>query len=84
MQRSVTVQTRGRVTLPLAIRQALNATPGDEVVFVETVPGRFEVRAEARTAALLNRPRASRLEVPIRRRPPQMELPLPGIKQASR
>ena len=83
MQRSATVQTRGRVTLPLGIRQVLNVAPGDDVVFVQTAPGCFEVRAEARRAALLNRPRVSRLEVPVRRRAPQMELPLPGTEQPS-
>ena len=57
MQHNTTVQTRGRVTLPLSIRQVLNVAPGDEVVFVQTAPGRFEVRAEARRAVLLNRAR---------------------------
>ena len=76
MHRSATVQTRGRVTLPLGIREALHIGPGDEVVFVHTSTGGFEVKAEARRAALLHRPRVSRLEVPIRRRPPQMELQL--------
>jgi AbrB family looped-hinge helix DNA binding protein len=55
MHRVATVQTRGRVTLPARIRQALQIAPGDNVVFVETAAGRFEVKAEARTAALLNR-----------------------------
>ncbi len=64
MHRTATLQTRGRVTLPINIRQALNVAPGDDVVFVETVPGRFEVKAEARTAALLNRPRTRRPEAP--------------------
>ena len=62
MQRTVTVQTRGRVTLPVGIRQALQLAPGDDIVFVETAPGRFELKAEPRRAALLNRPHASRLE----------------------
>ena len=83
MQRSATVQTRGRVTIPLSIRQVLNVAPGDDIVFVQTAPGCFEVRTEARRAALLNRPRVSRLEVPIRRRAPQSELPLPGVEQAT-
>lgn len=84
MQRSATVQTRGRVTLPLGLRQVLNVAPGDDVVFNQTAPGCFEVRAEARKAALLNRPRVSRLEVPVRRQAPKMELPSPGARQASR
>lgn len=53
MRRSSTVQTRGRLTLPLGVRQALHVAPGDDVVFVQTAPGRFEVKAEARRAALL-------------------------------
>lgn len=60
MHRSSTVQTRGRVTLPREVRRALHVAPGDDVVFVQTAPGCFEVRAEGRKAALLNRPRASR------------------------
>ena len=84
MHRSATVQTCGRVTLPLGIREALHIGPGDEVVFVQTSTGGFEVKAEARRAALLNRPRVSRLEVPIRRRPPQMELQLPGVLRPAR
>jgi len=84
MQRSATVQTRGRVTLPLDIRQVLHVSPGDEVVFVQTAPGCCEVRAQARRAALLDHPRVSRLEAPVRQRAPQMILPLPGTAQACR
>ena len=73
MQRSAIVQTRGRVTLPLGIRQVLNVAPGDDVVFVQTAPGRFEVRAEPRRATLLSRPRVRRLEVPVRRRAPKLD-----------
>ncbi len=65
MHRTATLQTRGRVTLPRKVRQALHVAPGDEVTFFETAPGRFEVRAEARTAALLNRPRPVKREVAI-------------------
>ena len=54
MHRSSTVQTRGRVTLPNSVRQALHVAPGDDVVFVETGPGRFEVRARAQRVALLH------------------------------
>ncbi len=75
MQRSATVQTRGRVTLPAGIRQALQLAPGDDVVFVETSPGRFELKAEARRAALLSRPPAGRLEAAPSRRVPQLSVP---------
>ena len=77
MQRSATVQTRGRVTLPAGIRQALQLAPGDDVVFVETAPGRFELKAEARRAVLLNRSHASRLKGARSRGVPQLELSLP-------
>jgi AbrB family looped-hinge helix DNA binding protein len=83
MPRIATVQTRGRVTLPALVRQTLGIAPGDNVVFVQTAAGRFEVKAEARTAALLNRQPTARLEVPVRRRAPQMPLPLPGSEHTS-
>jgi AbrB family looped-hinge helix DNA binding protein len=82
MHRIATIRTRGRVTLPARIRQALQIAPGDNVVFVETAAGRFEVKAEARTAALLNRRPTTRRDVPVRRRVPQMQLPLPGSEPA--
>ena len=75
MQRSATVQTRGRVTLPAGVRQALQLVPGDEVVFVETAPGRFEVKAEARKAALLSRPPEDRPQATRSTRIRQLELP---------
>jgi AbrB family looped-hinge helix DNA binding protein len=81
MKRSATVQTRGRVTLPAGIRQALQLAPGDDVVFVETAPGRFELKAQGRRAALLNRPHASRLEVAVPRRGRQLELSLPASQR---
>jgi AbrB family looped-hinge helix DNA binding protein len=81
MQRSATVQTRGRVTLPAGIRQALQFAPGDDVVFLETSPGRFEVKAEGRKAALVSRSPAGRLEAAPSRRVPQLELSVPGSEQ---
>jgi AbrB family looped-hinge helix DNA binding protein len=83
MHCTATVQTRGRVTLPARIRQALQIAPGDNVVFVETAAGRFELKAEARTAALLNRRSATRLDVPVRRRASHLQLPLPGSEHTS-
>jgi AbrB family looped-hinge helix DNA binding protein len=83
MHRIATVQTRGRVTLPARIRQALQIAPGGNVVFVETAAGRFEVKAEARTAALLNRRPTTRLEVPVGRRAPQLQLPLSAGEHTS-
>lgn len=73
----VTVQTRGRVTLPARMRKALRIASGDNVIFVETAAGRFEVKAEARSAALLSHRRTARLVVPIRSPAPQRQLQLP-------
>jgi AbrB family looped-hinge helix DNA binding protein len=70
------VQSRGRITIPADVRRALQVAPGDEVVFVETAPGRFEIRANGRQAALLSNRRSSRLAVSVGRRTPQLELPL--------
>lgn len=67
------MQTRGRLTVPAEVRRALQLAVGDEVVFVETAPGRFEVKAEQRGAALLKRRRIARLEVPVKR---QLDLPI--------
>jgi len=82
MQRTTTVQTRGRVTLPAGVRQALQLAPGDDVVFVETAPGRFELQAEARRAALLSRSPAGRLESARSRRVRQLELSLPASQRS--
>ncbi|NRF72245.1 AbrB/MazE/SpoVT family DNA-binding domain-containing protein [Aquincola sp. S2] len=70
------VQSRGRVTIPAGVRQALQLESGDDVVFIETAPGRFEIKAEVRNAALLRRQRSSRLEVPVPASTTQMKLPI--------
>lgn len=79
MQRNPTVrlQSRGRLTLPVEVRSALNAQPGDEVSFVETAPGRIEVRAKTQSALLSNGSRKpNRMTVPTGRRGRQLELGL--------
>lgn len=73
---SAKVQTRGRVTLPVEVRHALKVERGDQVSFTETKPGRFEVRAEGRSGALLGRRPVSRLDVGVPRTKRQMELPI--------
>jgi len=80
MQRNSTVQTRGRVTIPLSVRKSLRVSSGDDVVFVQTAPGRFELKAEARKAALLNRTGVGRTEAPVCRGPAQTGL----LEQAGR
>ena len=73
---SAKIQTRGRLTLPAEVRQALKVEPGDQVSFIETKPGRFEVRAEGKAGALLERRPVSRLDVRVPRTKRQMELPI--------
>ena len=82
MQRIATVQTRGRVTLPVGIRDALQIAPGDDIVFVETAPGRFELKSETRRAALLSRSPASRVQGARSGRVRQMELTMSAAEKA--
>jgi AbrB family looped-hinge helix DNA binding protein len=73
---SAKIQSRGRLTLPANVRQALKVEPGDQVTFTETKPGRFEVKAESRSGALLERRPVSWLDVGVPRTKCQMELPI--------
>jgi AbrB family looped-hinge helix DNA binding protein len=74
---NVKVQSRGPVTLPAQLRLALDLEPGDEVTFVETAPGRFEVQTQPKAALLRSGRPASRLTVQVRGRDErQQDLPL--------
>ena len=42
---SATVTSKGQITIPADVREALIVVPGDRVEFVEVNPGRFEVVA---------------------------------------
>ena len=42
---TATVTSKGQITIPANVRQALQVEPGDRVEFVEVEPGRFEVVA---------------------------------------
>ncbi len=46
---TATVTSKGQVTIPIDVRQALNVEAGDRVEFVEVEPGRFEVIAATRS-----------------------------------
>ena len=47
---SATVTSKGQITIPANVRQALQVESGDRVEFVEVDPGRFEVIAATRSA----------------------------------
>lgn len=42
---TATVTTKGQITIPVNVRNALQVEAGDRVEFVEVEPGRFEVVA---------------------------------------
>jgi len=46
---TATVSSKGQITIPAAVRQALQVDSGDRVEFVEVEPGRFEVIAATRS-----------------------------------
>ena len=46
---TATVTSKGQITIPANVRQALNVAAGDRVEFVETEPGRFEFFAATRS-----------------------------------
>ena len=46
---SATVTSKGQITIPVRIREALHVSAGDRVEFVELEPGRFEFIAATRS-----------------------------------
>ena len=50
---TATVTSKGQITIPANVRQALQVEPGDRVEFVEVDPGRFEVVAATRSVTEL-------------------------------
>lgn len=48
-----TLTSKGRITVPSAVRKSLHLEPGDRVEFVEIEPGRFELIAATRPASAL-------------------------------
>ncbi len=50
---TATVTSKGQITIPSAVRQALQVKTGDRVEFVEVAPGRFEVVAATRSVTAL-------------------------------
>lgn len=48
---TATVTTKGQITIPVAVRDALGVVPGDRVQFVEIEPGRYEFIAATHSVA---------------------------------
>lgn len=42
---TATLTSKGQVTIPVAVREALNVGTGDRIEFIEVEPGRFEIVA---------------------------------------
>ncbi|MBX3690243.1 AbrB/MazE/SpoVT family DNA-binding domain-containing protein [Dokdonella sp.] len=42
---TATLTSKGQITIPVAIREALKVSTGDRVEFVEVAPGRYEFMA---------------------------------------
>ncbi len=48
-----TLTSKGQITIPVAVREALGVETGDRVEFVEVAPGRFEFIAATRSVTAL-------------------------------
>jgi AbrB family looped-hinge helix DNA binding protein len=52
---TATLTTKGQITIPVAVREALGVGAGDRVEFVEVASGRYEVIAATRSITALKR-----------------------------
>jgi AbrB family looped-hinge helix DNA binding protein len=50
---TATISSKGQITVPVAVRQALHVDTGDRVEFVEVGPGRYEFVAATRSVTEL-------------------------------
>lgn len=50
---TATLTSKGQITIPVQVRQALNVDTGDRVEFVEIEPGRYEFVAATGTVKQL-------------------------------
>lgn len=48
-----TITSKGQITIPVAVREAMRVHTGDRVEFVEIEPGRYEFVAAARPVTVL-------------------------------
>lgn len=50
---TATLTSKGQITVPVAVREALGVDTGDRVEFVEIAPGRYEFIAATRSVTAL-------------------------------
>ncbi len=50
---TATLTSKGQITVPAAVREALGVDAGDRVEFVEVAPGRYELIAATRSVTAL-------------------------------
>jgi AbrB family looped-hinge helix DNA binding protein len=50
---TATLTSKGQITIPVAVREALGVEAGDRVEFVEVAPGRYEFIAATRSVTAL-------------------------------
>ena len=50
---AATLTSKGQITVPAPVREALGVQSGDRIEFVEVAPGRYEVIAATRSVAAL-------------------------------
>jgi AbrB family looped-hinge helix DNA binding protein len=50
---TATLTSKGQITIPVAVREALGVEAGDRVEFVEVAPGRYEFIAATRPVTAL-------------------------------
>lgn len=50
---TATLTSKGQITIPVAVREALGVETGDRVEFVEVAPGRYELIAATRSVSEL-------------------------------
>lgn len=53
MTTTATLTSKGQITIPVEVRQALHVETGDRVEFVQVEPGRFEIVAATRSVTEL-------------------------------
>ena len=50
---TATLTSKGQITIPVDVREALGVDAGDRVEFVEVAPGRYEFMAATRSVTAL-------------------------------